>query len=778
MEETPLQFAHTHPISNRLEDWEPIFTPFGPEPPQCRQRECSHCQSLSPSHGHLNKVAFWSGRFAQAMHPPCSAEGTNAWEWGYAGGLWHDLGKFPFEWQAYLKQKGQRDLENDERTQTVDHSTAGGQHAVQTAPLFGHLLAFPIMGHHSGLPNATGEPGSLEQRLQKVVPDFTSAPRTVLSWPPPQSVASLAKRELNPFSAAFFTRMLFSCLVDADFLATEAFMAPERTALRAPSSQSLLPKMLEALQAHLARFGPPTTPVDEARDTVYRHALAAADHPAGFFSLTVPTGGGKTLSSLAFALKHAIRNGQQRIIYVIPFTSIIEQNAAVFRNVFRTIQHDFPIVLEHHSNLSPEKETQESRLAAENWDAPLVVTTAVQFYESLFAARSSQCRKLHHIANAVVILDEVQCLPVDYLKPCLQALKELVEGYHTSILLCTATPPAIHHTPTFPVGLPPAHEIIPNPKALFASLKRVEVIRRGPLSDTQIAEELLALPQVLAIVNTRRHAQELFRRLPANEAHAHLSALMCPAHRREVLQNVRQRLSAGLPVRLISTQLIEAGVDVDFPCVYRSMAGIDSIGQAAGRCNRNGTLNLRGQLGQLHLFQSEHQRSEAYFRDTTNAAAEILALHPDPLDLKAVNHFFTLYYHRHTPPNAPRWDTKAICSQFKFTQNRALPFFFQFRTAAERFRLIEEDQVPILIPYNEEARTLIDQLRNEAVPLHRSLLRALQSYAVPLRRSEFELNRRNFEAVRQEQFHILISPESHYSPHFGLNFQNDAHLIL
>lgn len=769
-------YAHTkndpvtkEPLS-RLE-WEPLFTPFCEGEEHCQKLDCAKCAALEPKHGHLNKVAYWTARFAANMFPVGSDDAKSASEWGWIAGLWHDLGKFAPEWQSYLSKKS--DIHSCELVGTVDHATAGAQHAASNIPLLGHLLGYAISGHHSGLLNAISERASLDKRMAKELEDFSVAPPAVLEQRAPQLPPSVAAEihDLPQISVAFFTRMLFSCLVDADFLATEAFMDSARKADRPQDYQSVLPKMQQALQARVDGFGLPETPVDQSRAAIYRHCCEAAERSPGLFLLTVPTGGGKTLSSLAFALRHALRYGQKRVIYVIPFTSIIEQNAAVFEEVFADLieEHDSPIVLQHHSNLSPDKETTRTRLAAENWDAPLVVTTAVQFYESLHSSRTSSCRKLHNIANSVVILDEAQCLPVDYLKPCLETLRQLTAHHHTSIVLCTATQPAIGRSADFSIGLDGVREIIPDPSQLYRQLERVKVVDRGSLVDDDLASEIAGLNQVLAIVNTRRHAQGLYRLLPDSDENLHLSALMCPVHRQAVLANVRQRLDDGLAVRLISTQLIEAGVDVDFPRVYRSLAGLDSIAQAAGRCNRNGKLKL----GETHVFRSEHQRAEAYFRDTAQVADQVLALFENPLGLESIERYFKLYYQGHRPPNAPRWDTKGILDEYSIEQNPALPFKFQFKTVSDNFKLIENDQVPIITPYDEVSRKLIVDLRNESIPLHRKLLRQLQQYTVQIYQSAFSKNREQFESIRDQGFHVLICPETHYSSQFGLHLETD-----
>jgi CRISPR-associated endonuclease/helicase Cas3 len=708
------------------------------------------------------------------MFRPDSADADTASEWGYLIGLWHDLGKFAPDWQEYLRSKA--DMHRNEVSGKVDHSTVGAKHAVGTRNILGHLIAYAVAGHHSGLLDAISADACLEKRLQKEIPSYASAPAEILKRNIPKLPRSIAENIRVPFVAAFFARMLFSALVDADFLATEAFMEPARTALRPRARPSILPEMLKQLDRFVTRLPAPDNEVGRARLTVRSECIAAAEEKPGLFSLTVPTGGGKTLSSLAFALRHAIKHGQQRIIYVVPFISIIEQNAAVFKEAFESLVEldSAPIVLEHHSNLSPKEETERSRLAGENWDAPLIVTTAVQFYESLHAARTSSCRKLHNIANSVVILDEAQCLPVEYLRACLDLLRELTARYHTTVVLCTATQPAIDWAADFPIGLKDVREIISNPTELYQNLKRVEVVHRRSMDDQALKTEIEQREQVLVIVNTRRHAQSVFRSLSESDANFHLSALMCPTHREQTLQTINARLQQHLPVRLISTQVVEAGVDIDFPVVYRALAGLDSIAQAAGRCNRNGRL----QTGEVHVFKSEHERSEAYFRETAQVAQQIFALGKDPLGLEAVRQFFSLYYLQHNPPDGPRWDTKNICGEYQLNQDRNLPFQFQYRSVEKKFHLIEDKQVAVLIPFDEKAKALLDELRNEAIPLHRELLRGLQRYMVQIYRREFEKNRAQFESVREDQFHILICPETQYSARFGLHLDVDPNQPL
>jgi CRISPR-associated endonuclease/helicase Cas3 len=408
---------------------------------------------------HLKNVAEKARTFADAF---------GAGEWGYLAGLWHDVGKYSNEFQNYLRVKNDIDASIETTPgRGVDHSSAGAHHAARILPILGHILAYAVAGHHSGLLNGRDTGACQEARLNKTVSPWEHGLQFLPAFTelelPTFLRNSLSKK--HAFPVAFFIRMIFSCLVDADFLDTEAFMNPQQASLRRNWPDKVLEQMDNALTEFVRQFNQKDTLVNHQRALVREACLKAAEEDPGLFSLTVPTGGGKTLSSLAFALRHAIKHGMRRIIYVIPLTSIIEQNADVFREALRSISDKLrrDVVLEHHSNLDPEKETTINRLAAENWDAPLIVTTSVQFYESLFANKTSRCRKLHRLGRSVIILDEAQTLPVDYLKPCLGALQELTANYGASIVICTATQPAIEKREGFDIGLKKPFEIILNP---------------------------------------------------------------------------------------------------------------------------------------------------------------------------------------------------------------------------------------------------------------------------------------------------------------------------
>ncbi|MBK8211457.1 MAG: CRISPR-associated endonuclease Cas3'' [Rhodospirillales bacterium] len=534
---------------------------------------------------------------------------------GRAAGLLHDVGKYSSPFQARLKGAPRR----------VDHSTAGaiiaenryrtGRHPI------GRLIAAAIAGHHAGLADGRGfgERTSLDERLKQTLgsdlPALESAWQSEITLP--QRLDSLPiKKYSNPaianqrcgFQLAFLVRMLFSCLVDADYLDTEAWFAAIDSGPPPRGGWPSLAQLKAALDGHLAGFAGRTSEVDTARADVLEACRAAAALAPGLFSLTVPTGGGKTLSGLAFALDHAVRWQLDRVIYVAPFTSVIEQNAGAFR---RALAPYGGAVLEHHSAFTDDAISKERKreggeggpeaagklkLAMENWDAPVVATTAVQFFESLFAAAPSRCRKLHNIARSVVILDEAQTLPLPLLRPCIAAIDELARNYGTTLVLCTATQPAIEDHPerppdaSFKGGLRDVRAIVPKTQrdALFRRLSRVRFERLGELGDDVLASMLRDREQVLCIVNTRGHARALFEALRGEPGAGHLSTWMFAAHRTRVLAGIRDDLTNGRPCRVVSTSLVEAGVDVDFPCVFRAEAGLDSIAQAAGRCNREG----------------------------------------------------------------------------------------------------------------------------------------------------------------------------------------------
>ncbi len=721
---------------------------------------------------HLLEVGRRAAEFASDFASP---------EWGQIAGLWHDVGKYSTEFQAYLKSASDIDAHLETLPSRVDHSTAGAQHAVHRfARTTGRLLAYCIAGHHGGLPDNEDPQGGLSglsARLRKKIPNWSAAPSSLLDRqsPPPPPLELDSAGVKKAFQASVFCRMLFSCLVDADYLATEAYMRPDQEIVRKRQLPTL--KELQAhLDAHLQELVgcAGDTPINRARAKVLAQCREVAVRPSGFFSLTVPTGGGKTLSSLAFALTHAARHDLRRVIYAIPFTSIIEQNAAVFGEALKDAGPH--VVLEHHSNFDPhekfggdldfEMQTPWFQLAAENWDAQIVVTTNVQLFESLFASKPSRCRKLHRIARSVIILDECHALPVTLLAPTLRMLEVLVRNYGCTVVFCSATQPAVTERPDFLIGVCGVREIIDDPPRLNESLRRVAVERLGKLEDSAVVGRLCGHEQVLCVVNTRAHAARLFGALRDSVAPGdgvyHLSASMCAAHRTDVLDRIRDRLNPVAAQRcvVISTQLIEAGVDIDFPVVYRAMTGLDSIAQAAGRCNREGRLDR----GQVYVFETDvDPRGELRLR--RQAGAEVAGLYNDLLCLEATEHFFRLHYWL----RAEYWDKEGVLDLFAMTKNGP---HFQFRQCADKYRVIDDVQIPLVVPYGKRGRNLIDELRKLDEPPGREFSRRAQRYVVNVYDRQLA-QLRECHAVTQyhERFWVLEN-ESNYDEHIGLRLES------
>jgi len=679
-----------------------------------------------PLDEHLLAVARQATRFAASF---------GSGDWAGLAGLWHDLGKYSADFQGYIrKASGYEPDAHIETPGRVDHSSAGALYATrELGDLLGRVIAYLVAGHHSGLLDWwSGEDKAgrkaLSQRLQK-----KALLETTLAQPIPGSILNAARPTSKPAKGAdpaFWIKMLFSCLVDADFLDTEAFMDAGKTTARTgyPELQELLP----CFDAHLTELvaSAEDTKVNRLRAEILSRCQQQATQPPGLFSLTVPTGGGKTLSSLAFALRHALTHGKRRIIYVIPYTSIIEQTANVFRAIFGDA------VLEHHSNLDATHETPRSRLACENWDAPIVVTTSVQFFESLFATRTSRVRKLHNIVDSVVVLDEAQLLPPDFLNPILHVIDQLKDHYGVSFVLCTATQPALEPRSSFDQpfkGLKGIREIMEDTQSLHQALRRVEVIIPDDLQTgtpwETLAGELQTYESVLCIVDRRDDCRTLCRLMP--EGTLHLSGLMCGQHRSEVIDKIKRWLKAGEAVRVISTQLVEAGVDVDFPVVYRALAGLDSIAQAAGRCNREGLLDG---LGRVVVFVPLKPAPIGHLRQAQDCGRQLLQQRL--ADLLAPEHFET-YFQQLYWIKGDQLDRCHILDDLK--PNRDLKF--SFSSAAEKFRIIDEaQQAPVIVRYGESP-TFIEQLRR--LGPERWLLRKLQRYVVNLPRRQHQELLRN-----------------------------------
>ena len=664
-------------------------------------------------------------------------------DWAELAGRWHDLGKYRKRFQDYIRLQSGYEAENAhiENGKRAPHSTAGAIHAIQKLePPFGHIIAYLIAGHHAGLPDWDGGKGSLNFRLTDGLAEYQEAlaentPADILHGDCPE----LHEIAQSVDTIALWMRMLFSCLVDADFLDTELYMQPEKSAQRdsvisIETLQIRFSNEMEKLQKNSKK-----SELNDIRNTILNECVTAAHLKPGLFSLTVPTGGGKTLSSLAFALEHAQIHKKKRIIYAIPFTSIIEQNADVFRNF---VGDD--AVLEHHSSLdvAPSKENSQSRLAAENWDAPLIVTTNVQLFESLFASRTSRCRKLHNLVNSVIVLDEAQQIPRDFHAPITQVMQQLSDHFGITWVLCTATQPVLTESKnTFGQillkGLNDVREIISKPVELSTQLKRVDVklptVDEPKLSWNELALKLKAEDCVLAIVNTRKQARKVFELLSDDKNNLHLSANMCAQHRTKVIEQIKQRLKQRRegdqrPLRVTSTQLIEAGVDVDFPVVYRAMAGLDSIAQSAGRCNREGKLKL----GKVIVFKAEQSSPPGFLKQGEEITSELIASGQldEPLSPQSFEKYFSLMNTRGDR------DKHGILGLLRASQSCDAPLAIQFRTAAEKFRLIDNNGVSIIVPFKPDGSDLspvegwIAQL--EVDPSQKWVYKKLQRYTVSI----------------------------------------------
>lgn len=677
-----------------------------------------------------------------------------AGDWAHLIGLLHDLGKYSKEFQARLYGNPAK----------ADHATAGAKVVMahitsnmgpQYAPL-AKLLAFAIAGHHAGLANGDGEGkerSTLKQRLASNfgdrIPQLDEVWKTEITLPSTLALPPLKLHQppskYQGFALAFFTRMLFSCLIDADRIDTQNH---ERETKEEPPLTYDSPSLdiLQAkLQTHLQFLTKKATAstVNNLRENILTHARAKASLPPGLFTLTVPTGGGKTLTSLAFALDHAMQHQLRRVIYVIPFTSIIEQTAEVFRSALGEHQH---AVLEHHSAFDRDKlprhleKASKSRqmdhrdklkLAMESWAAPIVVTTAVQFFESLFSDRPSQCRKLHNIAGSVIVLDEAHILPLKLLRPIMAAIDELALNYGCTVVLCTATQPALKQSDNFHNGfhIPSDRELAPNPHELFEQLRRTRVQSLGEQSDEQLVNHLHEHPQVLMIVNNRRHARVLFDAIAQEDGAYHLTTSMCAEHRSQRLKEIRQRLKDQLPCRLVATSLIEAGVDVDFPAVYRAEAGLDSIAQAAGRCNREGKRSLES--SQVFVFQTPEWKAPPELALLAAPMRSILRNHEgDVLAPAALRSYFQQVYN----DKGTGLDEEGILKMHSATSDCDYPF----QDIASAFRMIDGHMLPIIVPFDATATENLERLRQ--LPEHMSVgkvAQKLQRYVVQVPEGAF-----------------------------------------
>jgi len=743
---------------------------------------------------HLNATATMAGVFASAFENR---------DWGELLGYWHDLGKFHPKWQSHIRRETGYvdDAHLESQSGKINHSTAG---AVLSLDLFknhpsSRLIAYPVAGHHAGLPDWDPDDagGDLVNRLfadtfeglirkedLEEIKKIPEAEEYINKKPPvsiPLGIDTTDKFKQSKEHYHLWIRMLFSCLVDADFLDTEEFMEPEKSTERGKylSLKELKTRFDEFMETKIRT----DTDINRKRKEILDTCRLKAVNKPGFYSLNVPTGGGKTLSSIAFALEHAIKHDKRRIIVAIPFTSIIEQTAKVLKygtdndnEILERINKGNVLfgedqVIEHHSNLDPDKETPQSRLASENWDAPIIVTTNVQLFESLYASRTSQCRKLHNLVNSVIILDEAQMLPPEFLYPILSVLKGLVEHFGATVLLMTATQPALEGSigaqPNILNGLKDVSHIIDDPDSLAEDFKRVEVKfpdKPGENSNDWdiIVDELVQYDQVLCIVNTRKDCRDLHSRMP--EGTVHLSALMCGEERSEIINEIKGKLNANKPVRVISTQLVEAGVDIDFPVVYRALTGFDSIAQAAGRCNRENKLSSQGKLGKVVVFEPPQSSPPGLLRKGEDSTKFLLRNE----DVKDLHPEFFIKYFEHFYASVNNFDIPDFTNRLVYDAGE---FKFQFRTFAQNFNLIDDKhQRGIVVWYKNEktgkgSYELIDSLRKNGPS--RKLTRKLQRFVVNVPLHVFNKMREN-GYVEEVSRYWVQSSSGIYTPGIGL----------
>ena len=658
---------------------------------------------------------------ATALLARAHAEPWGGGSFAYMCGLAHDIGKYSEAFQKRIRGSKTR----------VDHATAGGQFLMEAlgGSKLGILAAYCAMGHHGGLPNGgsssqdtdkhcDGYKATIFSRLKWTIEDYQSFIGELGSLPRLDGF-SHNRQWKDGFDAAFFVRMAFSALVDADWLDTEQFFNHGN----APRGGFLsMPELRERLAGHTARLlddaAGDATVLKRLRNQLLRDCLDAARRPPGLFTLTAPTGSGKTIASLAFALEHAARGGMQRVIYVVPYNTIIEQNAAVFEGLLGAEN-----VLRHYGDAPYDGDDAASvkkRHSIENWDYPLIMSSSVQFFESLFSNKPSRCRKLHNIAGSVLIFDEAQMIPVPYLDPCVRAIETLVTQYGCSAVLATATQSSLD---SYFKRLQ-LTEIAQNPIAMDSALRRATIRQIDEsLDDATLAERLLAHKQVLCVVNTRRHAQELFALLSdaALDGAFHLSTTMYHAHRKRALDVIRERLEAGQACRVVSTSLVEAGVDLDFGTVYREQAGLDSVVQAAGRCNREGRHAPEDSI--VHVFVSADHKPPRMLARNIAACGQVARKYADLASLEAISAYFCQLFYLAGPDGK---DTKRIVPLFNDGKKETS---FPFANVAASFNLIDDSAQRVVYALHE-APALEGRVRSGE--RSRGLFREMGAYSVTL----------------------------------------------
>ena len=696
--------------------------------------------TIQTNETHSEGVARMAARFASQF---------GMQDYGRVMGILHDKGKERRGFQQHIRQASGFDPDMSVLGPS-EHAYIGGVVSQTLFPKEHELFSNAIMGHHRGL----YDDDEWKDKLKEAIPQEISPISLTDSLRIPDSI-----RAIKPKDVHHLERALFSCLVDADYLDTESFMDPEQSSLR--SQGESLSVLLERLESYLhdLKENAAQSKVNDIRNQVQEWCRRSSVGMPGYYSLTVPTGGGKTLSSLLWALKHAVIHKKERIIIAIPYTSIITQTASVLRRVFGARN-----VLEHHSDVdyaeNKSEFTKSLQLATENWDYPVIVTTNVQFFESLFSNKPSSCRKLHNIVNSVIILDEAQTLPSEFLHPIVDALETYHRVFHCSILFTTASQPTLSgeiigtNPSTRFDALPSIQEIIPREARLHDKLRRVRLhIDETASTYAELSERIVREKRVLCIVNTRKDAKEIFQRLPDDGIRMHLSRMMCPAHIRKSIHDLKEILQkpGHDPVRVVSTQLIEAGVDIDFPVVFRQEAGLDSILQAAGRCNREG----RESICPTYVFSltKEHPLPPGYISQTNNARIN-MGKNYDWFSQEAMDCYFKQLYAR-----VNSFDTHSIGY---LLDN---PSCIMFESASEAFRLIDEDSVPVVVNWGKGMELVMKWKQSGPST---ALLRAFSQYSVNVRQRDFNALV-DLGAIQQlDEGLFFIDDTSYYREDIGL----------
>lgn len=688
---------------------------------------------------HLHNTAVMAAAFGAVFGAGASA---------YNAGLLHDIGKCSDEFQKRIRGENIR----------TDHSTFGAQTAVKMKLLH---EAFAIAGHHSGIPDfGTRLDGDMDStlsgRLKRNVPDASSFRKEINT----DEIRQSKTKFHSTLEEEFYIRMLYSCLVDADYLDTEAFMNGKAREYEFDSIDILYDRLKE----YVSEWQHPDSELNQIRQEVQKECFEKGkSFEKGIYTLTVPTGGGKTISSLAFALSMAKEKRMNRIIYVIPYTSIIDQTAEVFSEILGESN-----VLEHHSGVKYQfNETDDlgedeyrKLLVSENWDCPVIVTTSVQFFESLFSNRPSSCRKLHNIASSVIVFDEAQNLPFYYLKPCVHAISQLVKNYGCTALLCTATQPVLNKIISesdFLGNNYSVREINDSPERMYQALKRNTVIYLGKTDMNDIVARMCSVNQSLCVVNTRSAAQELYNKLPEASSNYCLTTLICPKHRKKMIFEIKEKLKNGETCRVVSTSLIEAGIDLDFKMAFREITGLDSVIQTAGRCNREGRNNVDN--SNVSVFEFSDREIPSTLKRNADACRTVMKHHDDPSSLAAIEEYFRLYQ---TISGEDEMDRKQILRKLKEGVDGRM---YPFASIADEFHLIETDMVSIYVPLGE-GENVIEKMKEGKIS--KTLMRTANQYCVNVHPQQYEKLLRA-GAVCQIDHHLsILTDMRYYSENTGL----------